>query len=372
VTDTTSLETFDQEKRIESLEAQLTRLRSDAEYQRRRATAAEKRAVEAERIREHVFNLTSAPVVSPDWAVERSQASGAPHVPLLFFSDAQWGEVIDPANMDGTNSFNVDIARERYRRLIERTIDISFEHLPKNRYEGIIYLRGGDMVSGDIHDELRETNELSAIPATRSLVEVETWGLEQLRSAFGRVHVVSVPGNHGRTTKKPPSKRIQDNYDILGAWWLQDNFRNDARMSWHTTEGIDAVIDVQGRLLCATHGDNIGSRGGEGFIGPAATIVRGMKKVQDEYALRGVSIYKVLVGHFHTAMDLQRGWSNGSLPGYSDYARGFRMTPEPPIQWLLFFHPKYGATSQWKLVLERAGSGSSVIREPFANPEEVR
>ena len=35
----------------------------------------------------------------------------------------------------------------------------------------------GDEVSGDIHQELRETNELSAIPAVRSLVAAETWGI---------------------------------------------------------------------------------------------------------------------------------------------------------------------------------------------------
>ena len=355
-----SLEDFDAQSKIEQLEAQLRRARYEADYQRQRATAADKRAEESARIREHIFNLTSAPVVAPDWALERSEASGAPHVPVLFFSDAQWAEVIERTNMDGTNMYDVETAQRRYRRMIERTIDISFEHLPKNRYEGIIYLRGGDMVSGDIHDELRETNELSAVPATRSLVQAETWGIEQLRSAFGRVHVVSVPGNHGRTTKKPPSKRVQDNYDILSAWWLQDKFRDDGRLTWQTAEGLDAVFKVQGRLLLATHGDKIGSSGGEGFIGPAATIMRGMKKTMDEYAMRGVTIYKMFVGHFHTALDLGRGWSNGSLPGYSDYARGFRMTPEPPIQWLIYFHPRYGPTSQWKLQLERAADESSL------------
>jgi len=353
-----TLEDFAEEKQIEELGAKLARAEDDLRLARSRADAAEKRMYEAERIRESVFQLQAQPVVQPEWSVERGPASGAPHVAVLVTSDFQWGETIDRDNMDGINEFNVAIAERRYRLLVERTIDISFEHLPKNKYSGLIYLRLGDAVSGDIHQELRETNELSSIPAVRSLVAAESWGLKQLADAFGRVHVVSVPGNHGRTTLKPPSKRVADNYDTLSAWWLESALRADDRLTWRTPSSTDAVFDLHGRLYLATHGDNIGSRGGQGFVGPAATILRGMKKTMDEYARRGVALSKMFVGHFHTAYDLGYGWSNGSLPGYSEFARVNRMTPEPPIQWLIYFHPKYGATSQWKILLEPEPEGA--------------
>lgn len=329
----------------------IARLESDLQLYKARALEAEKRMHEAQRVREAVFRLKAQPLTPPRWVVEKSKASDAPHVPVVFASDLQWGEVIDPRNMDGINAFNVRIAKERYRLLLDRVMDISFEHLPKNRYSGVIYLRGGDMVSGDIHEELRETNELSAIPAVRSLVETETWGVRLLAEQFGRVHVVSVPGNHGRTTKKPPTKRVEDNYDTLSAWWLESAFHGDSRVTWQTSTSTDSVFSIHGRQYLATHGDNIGSRGGQGFVGPAATILRGMKKTMDEYARRGVALSKMFVGHFHTAYDLGYGWSNGSLPGYSEFARANRMTPEPPLQWLFYFHPKYGATSQWKVLL---------------------
>jgi hypothetical protein len=266
-------------------------------------------------------------------------------------SDFQWGEVIDRENMDGINEFNVKIAKERYRRLIEKTIDISLVHLAKNRYDGLVMLRLGDTVSGDIHEELRETNELSGVTALPSVVEAESWGVTQLADAFGNVHVVSVPGNHGRRSKKPPTKRIEENYDWLASCWLESRLRGDERVTWQTPRSTDAVFAVAGRRYLATHGDNIGSRGGQGFIGPAATIMRGMKKTMDEYARRGDHLDKMFLGHFHTAYDLGYGWSNGSLPGYSEFARAGRMTPEPPQQWLLFMHPKYGVTSQWKVLL---------------------
>jgi hypothetical protein len=350
-----SLEDFAEssEKNLSALEEKLSRAEDDLRLARASRDSAEKLMHEAARIRETIFGLRAQALDIPEWTIEKSETTGAPHVPILVTSDFQWGEVISAANMDGVNSFDVATAEERYRRLIDRTIDISFEHLPKNRYSGLIYLRLGDGVSGDIHQELRETNELGGVEAVRSLVRSETWGLRKLADAFGRVFVVSVPGNHGRTSLKPPTKKIAEtNLDTISAWWLEDKLRDDARFSWKTPDSTDALFELHGRLYLATHGDNIGSRGGQGFVGPAATILRGMKKTVDEYARRGDMIAKMFVGHFHTAYDLGYGWSNGSLPGYSEFARVNRMTPEPPIQWLIYFHPKWGATSQWKILLE--------------------
>jgi hypothetical protein len=322
------------------------------------------RALLAEKIREEVFNLKEQSVKMPPWMVERSKASDSPHVAMLITSDFQWGEVVDKDNMDGINEFNVAIAEKRYQNLIERTIDLSFEHLPNNKYDGLVLLRLGDTVSGDIHEDLRVTNELASISAVRSVTRAERWGIDQLKKAFGRVHVISVPGNHGRYQIKPPTKRIQDNYDTLASWWLESLFEGDSDITWQTPDSTDAVFDLHGRKYVATHGDNIGSRGGQGFIGPAATIMRGMKKTMDEYARRGHAISKMFVGHFHTAYDLGYGWSNGSLPGYSEFARVNRMTPEPPVQWLINFHPKWGDTSQWKIKLAPEPRGSASVT-PF-------
>lgn len=347
--------------RRELTESKIKLQRAQAETQ-----DANARAIRAENIKESVFGLVQQPLsMMPDWILEQREASEAKHTALLITSDFQWGEVVDRDNMDQINEFNVAIAQERYRLLVDRAIDLSFSHLPKNKYDGLILLRLGDTVSGDIHADLRESNELSAIPAVQSVVEAERWGVSQLADAFGRVHVVSTPGNHGRYQMKPPSKKVDDNYDTLAAWWLESLFRGDERISWQTPASTDAVFEMHGRKYLATHGDNIGSSGGQGFIGPAATIMRGMKKTMDEYARRGIALSKMFVGHFHTAYYLGYGWSNGSLPGYSEFARGLRLTPEAPIQWLLFFHPKYGATSQWQIQLAPEPMGSPVAR-PFS------
>jgi hypothetical protein len=322
----------------------------------RRAHAAErsaiKRAVEAERLRE-IFNAArSIEPVIPDWTREASTASDVPHIPVLVSSDWHFGEVIEPDNMDGLNEYNLEIAEARYRRLIQKTIELSFDHLPKNRYDGLILLRLGDTVAGDIHEELSKTNDLPTLPVCRRVAAMESWGLGQLADAFGAVYVISVPGNHGRTTKKPESKLVANqSYDQLISWWLEDRMSADPRITFYTPPSGDAVFSIHDRSYLATHGDRIGSRGGTGFVGPLATVLRGMKKVMDTQAAVHQPVDKIFIGHFHTLADVGYGWVNGSMPGYSEYGRDGRFRPEPAAQYLINFHPKYGSTSQWPIYL---------------------
>ncbi len=304
-------------------------------------------------LREAVFGLAKAPITAPKINVSRAPGKGSsPDIPILFTSDFQWGERISPAQLDGVNEFNLQVARDRYELLITKAIDITRWHAGRKKADRIVYLRGGDMISGDIHEELRETNAAMSIPQVVDLVENEVAGLQALRSVFDRIDVISVPGNHGRITVKPHSKGYAEaNYDTLSAWMLEREFRNDPGVQFHTPASGDAIFEVCGWTFCMTHGDRIGSRGGQGFIGPAATIARGMKKNADYWASCGVHIDYQLVGHFHTSLELEQGFANGSLPGISEYARDFRMRPGRASQWLLFVHPDHGVSSRWPIYL---------------------
>lgn len=325
------------------LEDQITDLRAQLR-------AAHREAAANQDIRSSVYQLAQEPLRPPKWVLRAGGKQLKKNTPILFTSDFQWGEVINLAEMDGVNEYSPIIARKRYQRLIERTIDLSFNHMTTPEYDGIFYLRGGDSISGDIHEELRETNELSSAPAMKDMAESEIWGIEKLSEAFGKVHVISVPGNHGRTTVKSHSKHYADlNWDDVLSWSLEVHFsaKKDSRVTFFTPRSGDAYFEVAGQKVLLTHGDRIGSRGGMGFIGPVATIARGMRKTKEQYAQVGKQIDKIFVGHFHTSLELEDGWANGALCGFGEYARDLRAKPHPPTQWLLFAHPKWGFTARW-------------------------
>jgi len=305
------------------------------------------------KLKQAVIGLAEIERRSVPWQRELSSGNQSLYMPILMCSDWHVGEVINAREMDGVNEYNCDIARIRYNRLIERTIRIATVHMGKPNYPGIVYARLGDMVSGEIHDELKETNDLHSIEAMRFLCDMESEGLERLRKAFGRVHVVTTPGNHGRTTKKPHAKRFANtNYDTLSAWLLERQFKNDNNITFETSESGDVLLPIYGYNVLCTHGDRIGSRGGEGFIGPAATIARGVKRTRDYYNSLGTRIDTVLMGHFHTKLELEHSFTNGCLSGVSEYSKSGRMEPAVPSQWLLFLHPERFFTARWPIYLE--------------------
>lgn len=278
------------------------------------------------------------------------------HTPLLFTSDFQLGEVIDPRETEHGYGYDTETFRRRYRAMVEKTIYLSFEHAGKDwTYPGIIYARGGDTISGGIHEELAETDDLSPIEAVEIAFEEEAAGIKKLADAFGKVFVPDCGGgNHDRMTRKPRSKKAWANFDRLVNFMLRREFQNDPRITFQTTMSMDVVFDIYDKRILLTHGDRIGSRGGQGFIGPAATIMRGAQKVIMEQSSLNRHIDMVMMGHFHTPMYL--GWVmvNGSLPGYSEFAKMNRMRPFPPQQMLSFWHPGRGCVDLKPMILTDA------------------
>jgi hypothetical protein len=354
--------------------AERERRRYSDEIKKLRAslTDAHREANKAEDMRSALFALPAMSIERPKWMTDAKATKGrVPTIPVLFTSDFQWGEKITGNELDGVNEFNQHVASRRYKRLIDTTVSVARDHMGgRHNYPGIIYCRGGDSVSGDIHDELRETNDLQSIPAAKDLTEHEAEGIRKLREAFGKVHVVSVPGNHGRTTRKPHAKKfVETNYDTLVAWWLESQFKTDDAVTFQTPMSGDALFGIYGWTWLLTHGDRIGSRGGEGFIGPAGTVTRGMKKLIEYYATLGTRIDNILIGHFHTRLELEYGFVNGCLPGYSEYAKGARYRPAEPSQWLLFCHREHGITARWPIQLEhrpRVGGAQGVPSAKWA------
>jgi hypothetical protein len=332
---------------------EVQRLRDQAKQHADETRKLRRELNNAEDFRKAVFGLVEQPITPPAWTIDTRGADRHPGVPILFASDFQWGETIKGNELDGLNEFNSDIASRRYKLLINKTAELCTQHMVNPKYPGIIYLRGGDMISGEIHADLRESNDKQAHAQVKDLVEHEAWGIEQLLKTFGRVHVISVPGNHGRITVKPQSKGYAErNFDTLSAWWLESLFKNEKRVQFRTPLSGDAIFPVYGFDFLLTHGDRIGSRGGEGFIGAVATITRGMKKVIDYYASIGQIIYKQFIGHFHERLETRYGFANGSLPGISEYARDIRAAVSAPEQWLVFCHARYGVTARWPILLE--------------------
>lgn len=293
---------------------------------------------------DETLGLVNTPANIPDWTLpEKDNSTISDNIPVLLVSDFHYGENVNPKEVPDGNCYSSNVAEARWNRLINNTI-LKIRAKGKS-CKGIVVCFLGDDISGDIHDELRETNDKTPIDACMDVAALKIKMLKSFEQEFGKVWAISVMGNHGRTTKKPQSKGASEhNYDSLINAMVKKRLENDKNITFYTPKSGEAYFELYGYNFLATHGDRIGSRGGQGFIGCSATIARGQHKTRQSYAQIGKPVDWLLIGHFHTPMLLEHTIANGTTVGYNQYARDLRLEPAYPSQTLFYVDDVYGVT----------------------------
>jgi hypothetical protein len=327
--------------------------RFDAAFWRKKAADARREADEAEHIAEQLAGLRNVEWSIPDWISSPAEGDRGRSVIGCLVSDMHMGEVISADELNGTNAFDPDICRARMKRYFEAACIVGKRWAADTDCEGALLALGGDMVSGSIHEELAATNALTSPEQVVAAVETLAAGVIALRLAYKRVHIVSVPGNHSRTTHKSTAKLYSRlSYDTMIAAMLAERFKGDKQITFQYGAAKDQIVPVFGRTVFLSHGDKMGSRGGMGFAGPMLPIVRGTKKIEAQQARFGRRPDLILHGHYHTTGNAGAVLSNGSVPGYGEYADDIRADPETPAQWLFLLHSKWFLRERAPIQLE--------------------
>ncbi len=275
---------------------------------------------------------------------------------MLFASDWHYGEVVRPEEIGGLNKFNADIAASRIRRLTETAIDLAFNHMGKAKttYPGIFLIYGGDMISGDIHEELARSNDRTPIQAVNDLTDLMGAQIETLATKFGKIYIPCVTGNHGRNQKRMFYKgRVFTSYEWNIYCNLKRDFRRNKNVQFNIPEETDCRFNVYGHRYLLTHGDTLGVKGGDGIIGALGPIRRGEIKIRNAESQIDRDFDTLIMGHWHQYIPLPGLIVNNALKGYDEYARSALRAPySRPSQAMWFTHPEHGVTAHWQIYLE--------------------
>lgn len=335
---------------------------------RAQLAAIKQNTLDADFVKRRIVGLTESVIDPPTWLLPNDRAVGEIGVPTLFASDWHWAEIVDPRQINGVNEFNIGIAHSRAQRMVEKTITLLRQCFAGADYPGIVFALGGDMVSGDIHEELQASNEVEIMPTVLDLIGVLEWCIRNLADEFGRVFVPCVTGNHGRNTKKIRAKgRNYTSFDWLTYVMLAKIFEGDDRVTFMIPDGPDAYWRVYGTRYMMTHGDEF--RGGDGMIGALGPIVRGDHRKRSRATQIDMGYDVLLVGHFHQLIQLQRLIVNGSLKGYDEFAWRCGFPFERPRQALWITHPRHGITFSMPVNVDDTPANESP-REWVSFPKE--
>lgn len=280
-----------------------------------------------------VQRLEQSDLQPPNWLLPRERQRAQASTLVAMLSDLHLDEVVLPEEVDGLNAYNRNIAEIRLRAWTVNTIKMARAHLAGLRYDGFVLLLGGDIFSGDIHEELSETNEDTMIGSLLFWSEQIATAVGMLADEFKKVHIAAVAGNHGRTTRKPRAKlRARTNYDWLLAKMLERHFATDKRITFQIPESSDCLVSIYGRGHLLTHGDQ--AHGGSGIGGIYPPIMRLRARKAQRYLAVDWSFDTLWLGHWHQYLPSPSLIINGSMKGYDEYAYINNFQHEQPQQAL--------------------------------------
>ena len=282
----------------------------------------------------------------PKWLSPKAPRRGHAAIPSMLITDVHWGETVFPEQIGSVNKYNVAIAGARVRRAFEGAVKLCHHYLAGVKYEGFNLFLGGDILSGIIHEELRETNEETVFDSILGVVDVLIAGVVLLAQEFPAVHIASVVGKHGRLTRKPRAKhQARESLDWmvyqLLARGLEDR-KGCESVTVQIAEAADCRVQIYNTAYCLTHGDQF--QGGTGISGAMAPLLLGVHRKRRREADTGHPFDIMVMGHFHTSYFLHDLIVGGSLVGYSEYAYKKNLSYEPPQAALWLNTPEHGRT----------------------------
>jgi hypothetical protein len=285
--------------------------------------------------------LDQAKMDPPKW-LSPKRPSPKKGIACALLTDTHFDEVVSLEEVGGLNKFDRRIAEMRLQRFVEQLIKLARDYIHGIEYGGLALFVGGDIFSGSIHEELKETNEATLLASLVHWVEPIIAALTLLKEEFGNLHVAVTIGNHGRSTRKPRAKhRAEDNIE-WALWRIVAREMGPLGIKFNVPTSMDTRVTVLNTRYVLTHGDNF--RGGTGISGIYTPLMLGKYRKTVREMAAGADFDWLILGHFHQLIFGNGFIVGGSLKGYDEYAYSLSLPPEPPQQAFWVTDPVHGVT----------------------------
>lgn len=305
----------------------------------RHATAADVRELQRKLVEyEQAANFYTSLREIPSIELNRSRPKSGLRVatPIDVASDWHIGEVVTEEETLGRNTYNLAEAQRRAANYWDNVLWLRAKDQQTRSCDDHILNLNGDIISGSIHLDLTETNEVPLVEQVEHGVAMIRPGVEALAAASRRVIVGCTHGNHSRITAKSMHKiGWAVSLESILYRWLRDSLRHLENVEWIIPRAEGFAIDVHGRRVQFQHGTQIKSQGGIG----------GILVPLNRFAARAACAQYYVFGHFHQACWFGSAIVNGSLIGDSAYSKWHGMTFRPPEQVRFVIDEKRGLRS---------------------------
>ena len=277
--------------------------------------------------------LAGAPELRPR---QRTAGGKREAVAVVMVSDLHLEETILSGAVNGLNSFDLAAADRRMLRLADAIAwEISLERHAFEINQMVLWL-GGDIITGEIHEDLLASNGLGLSKAVRFARQQLIRLIRSVLALDVDLTVVCNDGNHGRLDKRQRvATRVDNSMEAVLYDSIAEAFEPEKKARFVLPEGILTYQKILSTMVRFTHGDAVKYLGGVGgiLIPINKAVAQWDKSIHADHTI---------MGHWHQRLTTRRVSVNGSLPGYGAYSLWIKAEPEPPQQGLLLIDSKRG------------------------------
>lgn len=269
-----------------------------------------------------------------------SSKTKSPAVIVSTVSDWHTGEVVLAEETEGFGGYDLGTTERRVEQLGDTIIRYTQAQRHAYRIEKCVVFVLGDMLSGELHDDHRRTNALTIAEQPAVAAGFLAGYLNRLAGIFTSVEVHLIPGNHGRSQAKPPSKLAAiSNHEWTMQQILTVMLRDNPRVKISAYKSIMQIVHVGEHRFLIMHGDGVAMYKRTPFYG-----LENMVNVEARKRLGTDRWFDyVCIGHFHVPADFGgKLFINGCLCGYTEYSQRQSYQHCDASQVAFLLHLKHG------------------------------
>jgi len=260
---------------------------------------------------------------------------------VCVLSDWHAEERVLPEQVSGRNEYNIQTVVPRRHDNLKRGILAWLRIASRDTIiKWLVLAMLGDFITGSIHDDLAEGNQLAPADAAHFafslLVDLIKFILENTPSDLTLL-IPCHSGNHGRMTKEQRiATEAGNSLEYFMYLMLQDYFQDEKRVQFIIQRGYHSYVRFFEGVFEARfhHGHQINYQGGVGGI--TIPVNKAIAQWNKAHAVN-LDVF----GHFHTKFDGGNFIANGSMIGYSAYGVSIKASFEPPCQQFFLVNRQY-------------------------------
>lgn len=348
---------FDKPEPVEivHLKRSLGRVQADRDSLKQQLKVLMKYADIVQAVKDMLQPVVYANTLPPPAKPKQKQGSGSSSTLVFHLADLHFGEIVDPAVINGVNEYNPVVAAGR----VEYTVDVIRELVNDNPngYDEIVIVVGGDTIGGSIHPE----SAVYYASAMRQALDVSVMlsqAVRELAGMFKKVRILGLVGNHPRTSNRMPTgkNRVETSYELIIYEFMATLLSKAKNVSFDVTKGYTLTANIYDERWAFSHGD--ATKGGGGQLGIPAYGLKRQHDAAREWSIVQAELTNQALGntivkhtryyHFHTYFEWQAGSADIMLSpspkGVDPFVKDVLGKYSPPMFVLEEVHPKHGKT----------------------------